>query len=78
MQNVPIKICQTVADAPRYVELPGYLSATLTECVIVRRGTEEGRSTVDFVVLGADGEKYVVMLTGRIVRAIAQMIGNEN
>jgi hypothetical protein len=54
-----------------------YKSATLIEAVVVRAGTVEGKSTVDLVFQDQKGNKFVAMNTGRIIRSIANVIGDE-
>ena len=38
--------------------------------VIVRKGTAEGNPTVDFVMVDETGQKFVFMVTGRLLKSI--------
>ena len=40
------------------------------EAVVVRKGTVGGNSTVDLVLKDESGQKFVVMLTGALVKSI--------
>lgn len=42
----------------------------ITEVVVVNKGTEEGNPTVDFVMRDQEGNEYVVMVTGRLIKMI--------
>lgn len=42
----------------------------ITEAVVVRKGTVGGNSTVDLVLKDEKGQKFVVMLTGALVKSI--------
>ncbi len=73
--HLPIVICQDAGDAIAQ----GYDYASkgdefkpieLTQAVVVRNGTVGGNPTVDFVLTDQAGQKYVVMLTGALVKAI--------
>jgi hypothetical protein len=47
-----------------------YKAVEITQVVVVRNGTESGKSTVDFVMQDEDGNKFVVMLTGTLLKSI--------
>ena len=40
------------------------------EVVVVRRGTEAGRPTVDFVLEDDSGQRFVFMITGNLLKSI--------
>lgn len=40
--------------------------------IIVRRGTKQGRSTIDLLCIDAQGNKYIIMTTARILHNIAK------
>lgn len=42
----------------------------ITKAVVVRNGTQAGKPTVDLVLVDETGQKYVVMLTGALVKSI--------
>jgi len=44
-----------------------------TDAVIVRNGTVQGRPTIDLISVDAQGNKHVVMLTGRLLHAIVEV-----
>jgi hypothetical protein len=48
----------------------------VTKAIIVKRGTESGKPTVDFQFeAGTSGkEKFVAMLTGELVKGLAEAI----
>ena len=62
-------------------EAPKYESDTtvirLDKALIVRKGTEAGKSTVDLQCVDGNGKKFVIMATGRIMRGLAHTIGDE-
>lgn len=45
-------------------------AVALTDVVVVRRGTERGLSTVDFVLVDDTGQKYAFTMTGRMLKSI--------
>lgn len=65
-----------IEDAPKF-DAPEYKAASIENFNIVRNGTVEGRSSVDIVFIDESGQKYVTMLTGRIIHAVARVIGDE-
>ena len=71
-RNVSVKIA-SVDAAPMYNEDTKMLK--LTNCIIVERGTLQGRTTIDLQMTDAEGNKYLVMTTGRILSRIAQING---
>ena len=72
-QALDIVVCEDAADAVRQgynYKLPEFKAVDVVRVVVVQRGTEAGRPTVDFIVRDETGQKYVFMLTGRLLRAI--------
>lgn len=53
-----------------YSERDDFKPIQVTDVVVVQNGTEEGRSTVDFVLEDESGQKFAFMVTGRLLRAI--------
>jgi len=47
-----------------------YKPIEISKAVVVRKGTQSGKPTVDFVLTDQAGQKYVVMLTGALVKSI--------
>lgn len=41
--------------------------------VVVRQSTQNGNSTVDFLMTDAAGQEYVIMMTGNILSVVAQV-----
>jgi len=74
MQDLKIKICNSPEEAPNYREQKGFTSVKWEEAIIVRNGTEEGRTTVDLILKDEKGNKYIAMITGRIVQQVAGLI----
>ncbi len=73
--HLNIRICDDAQDAiqqgfnwvvhptpPKPVEI--------TQVVIIRKGTENGNPTVDFVMKDDTGQRYVFMITGALLRAL--------
>lgn len=42
----------------------------LKQAVVVRKGTESGNATVDFLLEDESGQQYVFMVTGNILKSI--------
>lgn len=78
--SVSIKICDCVADAPDYVNNgEGFKSAELSKAIVVRNGTQNGNDTVDLQFVDGEGNKFVAMVTARILKSIADVtITNRN
>ncbi len=53
---------------------PEFRPIDLDHVNVVRNGTVEGRSTVDFVLKDEAGQQYVFMLTARLVASIVSMV----
>lgn len=47
-----------------------YSAATIEQVVVVRKGTESGKPTVDLLIRTNDGKQHVVMLTGALIKMI--------
>jgi len=72
-----IKIVKSIAEAPNYHKDKSHAAASVEKFVVVRNGTQEGRSTVDICFVDAQGNKFVAMMTGRLIRSVATAIGDE-
>ena len=44
------------------------------KALIVRKGTKDGKSTVDIQCTDKDGKKYVIMATGAIISELGNVI----
>lgn len=72
-QHLAVSIVQDAGEAIEkgflYRE-PEYEGISIEQIVVVRDGTIEGNPTVDFVLKDSTGKKFVVMLTGALVKSI--------
>lgn len=73
---ISIKICNSIDEAPNYNKIGGFKAANLTEAVIVKSGTQGGNPTVDLVFHDEQGNKFVALITGRLLKAVSQAVGN--
>lgn len=73
MQHLPVVVCEDANDAIAkgfvYRE-PKFTPVEIESVVVVRKGTTGGKSTVDLVLQDASGKKFVVMLTGNLIKSI--------
>ncbi len=46
----------------------------LDNAIVTENGTQAGRSTVDLQCVDPDGNKYVIMITGALLRTLAIVI----
>ena len=75
MQSLIIEIADSPAAAPNYSrDLVDVRAARITKAIIVNKGTESGKPTVDFQIESMEGEKFVAMLTGDLVKGLAQAV----
>lgn len=73
--SITISICNHINDAPNYnTDGRGVKGAEIVEAVIVRNGTVEGNDTVDLVFKDQDGNKYVALVTGRILKTVTDLV----
>lgn len=73
--DLRVEIKKSIDEAPNYnTNGEGFNFATFDAAIIVRKGTEEGRDTVDLQFTDANGKKHVAMITGRIIQQIASLI----
>lgn len=75
MNTLKIEIVDSPEQAPNYardqVDVRG---AEITKAVIVCKGTEGGKPTVDFQFTARDGSQFVAMLTGDLVKQLAAVV----
>lgn len=75
MQTLSIQIANSPEEAPNYNrDFVDVRAATITKAVIVKKGTESGKPTVDFQFEAMDGSKFVAMLTGDLVKGLAKAV----
>lgn len=73
--SLNIKIHNSVEEAPNYNELEEkFETLNLDKVLIVKNGTEEGRSTLDLQLVGADGKKYVAMITACLIKNVTDLV----
>lgn len=73
MNHLRITVCQNADDAIErgYVyRQPEYRPAVIKEAVVVRDGTVEHNPTVDLIIEDEMGNKFVVMITGRLLKSL--------
>ena len=70
--SLHIEIVESPEDAPNYardeVDVRG---CQIVRAIIVKKGTQSGKPTVDFQIVAHDGSIFVAMLTGAIVKSLA-------
>jgi hypothetical protein len=72
--SLSIEVC----DSPRDAIEKGYNYASnksaepisVEKVIVVRKGTQSGRSTVDFLLKTEDGKQYVFMVTSALLESI--------
>lgn len=72
MQHLNIHICQNAQEAidKGHIYRDDVKPVEIDKVVVVQGGTVEGNSTVDLVLKDKEGNKYVVMVTGRLLKSI--------
>lgn len=70
--SVNVKIVDTPAEAPTYGEETKLIR--ITDVLIVGKGTESGKPTVDIKMTDPVGNEYLVMATGAIIEAIGAAV----
>lgn len=73
MNSLNVHLCEDANDAAEkghvYTQ-PQFNAVEIEKVVVVRQGTVEGNSTVDFVLRDAMGNKFVVIVTGNLLKSI--------
>lgn len=74
MNHLDIHICKDADDAVAkghvYDQKDGYKMVEISKVVVVNKGTEEGNATVDLVLRDEAGNKFLVMVTGNLLKSI--------
>lgn len=72
MQHLNIHICQDAEEAisKGHIYRSPIKSVEIEKVVVVREGTGEKNSTVDLVLIDQSGNRYVVMVTGSLIKSI--------
>jgi hypothetical protein len=70
-----IEIVDSPDKAPHYrrdhVDIRG---VSIKKVIVVAKGTQAGKPTVDFQLVAQDGSEFVTMLTGELVKQLANVI----
>lgn len=72
MQHLNIHICQNAQEAidKGHIYRDDVKAVEIDKVVVVREGTEGGNSTVDLVLKDQQGNTFVVMVTGNLLKSI--------
>lgn len=72
--HLNVSVCKDADEANEkgfnYAAQGGYKPIEITQVVVVREGTVSGASTVDLVLVDQSGQKFVVMVTGALLKSI--------
>lgn len=76
--SLSLTICDDASDAISKgftYSAPGsaFKPIGVKDVVVVRNGTATGNPTVDFVLEDETGQKYVFMITGNLLKTIAEL-----
>lgn len=74
--DLAITICVSPSDAIRQGILyrpPIYKPIEVKQAVVVRNGTQANASTIDFVLEDENGQKYVFMVTQKLIKMLGQV-----
>lgn len=74
MNRLKIRIHQSVDEAPNY-EKPEFIGAELKSAEILQRGTIRGLPTVDLIFEDNNGQKYVAIVTARMLEMVVKASG---
>ncbi len=72
-EHLDIAIVEDAHEATKhgyFYRPPVYQPVNIEKVVVVKKGTQAGNSTVDLVLVDEKGQKYVVMVTGALLRSI--------
>lgn len=72
-QHLDVVVCENPTEAIRQGYLyrePVFKPISIDKVVVVKNGTTAGSSTVDIILVDDDGQKYVVMLTSKLLKLI--------
>lgn len=72
MQHLNVHICQNAQEAidQGHIYRAPIQPVEIDKVIVVREGTEGGNSTVDFLLKDKEGNSYVVMITGALLKSI--------
>jgi hypothetical protein len=72
MNHLDVVICEDAADAitKGFKYAPPIKPVEIATAVVIRKGTVEGNPTVDLLMHDQEGNEYVVMITGALLKSI--------
>lgn len=72
--HLDVTICADADDAKAqgfdYAAAGTFKPIEVEKVVVVRNGTQAGNATVDFVLKDDSGQRFVFMVTGRLLKSI--------
>ncbi len=74
MQHLSVAVCKDADDAIQQgfnYRAPDYKAIEIEKVVVVENGTVGGNKTVDIILKDETGQKFVVMLTGNLLKTVA-------
>lgn len=74
-QSLSIEMCDDAADAIARgydwkAAQPAVKPIEVKRVVVVRKGTQQGNATVDFMLEDETGQRFVFMVTGNLLKSI--------
>lgn len=72
-QHIKVTVCEDASDALRHGFLyrpPIHMPIEIEQAVVVKKGTQAGRATVDLVMQDSSGQKYVCMVSAALLQAV--------
>lgn len=73
MNSLRVSLCKDADDAVAKgfdYKTGDFTAVNVVQVVVVKNGTEQNNPTVDFVLEDAAGNKYVFMVTARLLKAL--------
>lgn len=79
--TLALKVCKSSDEAIEmgytYRE-PEHLPIQVKEVLIVKEGMESGKSSIDFILVDGNGQKYVFILTENLINMVANVAKASN
>lgn len=73
--HIKTRVFNSPDEAPNYNKMPEFKLASIDEAVIVRNGTTKGNATVDLIFTDQDGNKYIAMITAKLLAQVTLLAG---
>ncbi len=73
MNHLSVVVCEDSHEAEAsgyFYRAPEVKAIEIEKVVVVKKGTEGGNTTVDLLLVDESGQKYVVMVTGALLKSI--------